>query len=250
MEIVARTRSCNESYDEINGGFALFSLASEDDCRIPNGKEGWPVVFEDTGLSRKEKQAIIGDYRAICSQLSPQGSYETKTPEGNHILWMKYGNEYWHVPEVVSGHVGMLRAGKDGSEVAVVDRAMSDAYKKALANKNAYREAYDCLPAFVNLMNNLREEELPATLGEILYFAKDAKHHEDEVLKESIKKFVDSFGNNRYEMPSILEFEEFEGLPRANLWLYLDGEQKRFHYFPVVFEGGRWKMLVLGWMFF
>lgn len=231
------------------GGFALFSLASEDDCRIPNGEEGWPVVFEDTNLSRKEKQAIIDDYSTICLHLAPIGSFQTKTLEGEPILWMRYGNVYWHAPEVVSGHVGRLRAGKDGSEVAVVDRAMSDAYKKALANKNAHWEAYGCLPAFVNLMNNLREEELPTTLGEILYFAQDAKRYEYQASEITIKEFVDAFGKNRYEMPSILDMEEFEGLPRANVGMYLYGEQKRFHHFPVVFEGGRWKMLVLGGMF-
>lgn len=233
------------------GGLALFAHACGDDYRIPNGRaEGWPVVFEDTGLSRKEKQAIIDDYRAICSQLSPQGSREAKTLEGKPILWMKYGNEYLHIPHVISEHIGLLRVGKDGSEVAVVDRAMSDAYKKALANKKAHQEAYDCLPAFVNLMNNLREEALPQSLAGIVYFADDAKRYEQQVLEGTIKEFVDSFGRHRYEMPSILELEEFEGLPRANLWMYFEGEQKHFLYFPVVFEGGRWKILVLGGMFY
>ncbi|MBO4714136.1 MAG: hypothetical protein J5615_09685 [Fibrobacter sp.] len=229
------------------GGFALFALACEDDCRIPNGREeGWPVVFEDTGLSPKEKQAIIDDYRNICSQLSPQGSHETKTLEGQPVLRMTYGNEYWHVPDAISGHVGLLREVEGGNEVAVVDQAMSDAYKKALANKNAYREAYDCLPAFVNLMNNLNEEDLPETLSEIVYFAKDAKRYENQASERTIREFVDSLGRHRYEMPSILDMEEFEGLPRANVGMYLYGEQKHFFHFPVVFEGGRWKMLVPG----
>lgn len=233
------------------GGFALFALACEDDYRIPNGRaEGWPVVFEDTSLSRNEKQAIIDDYRTICSKLAPQGSFQTKTLEGKPILWMRSGNAYWPVPDAAKEHAGLLRKETDGREVAVVDRALSDAYKKALAHKNAYRNAYDCLPEFVALMNNLREEKLPATLGEMVYFAKDAKHYEDKVLKESIKKFVDSFGKSRYEMPSILEFEEFEGLPRANVEMYLDGEPKDFFYFPVVFEGGRWKLLIYPGMFF
>ena len=228
------------------GGCALF----QDSPRIPNGDKGWPVVFEDTKLTRNEKQAILDDYLAICAQLEPRGSLATKTLEGKPILWMKHGNEYWHVPQAISGHVGLLRVEKDGSEVAVVDKAMSDAYKKALANNKAHRKAYDCLPAFVDLMNNLREEDLPATLGEIVYFANDAKQYEKQVLEGTIKELVDSFGRHRYEMPSILDMEEFEGLPRANLWMYFEGEQKHFLHFPVVFEGGRWKMLVLGGMFF
>ena len=127
---------------------------------------------------------------------------------------------------------------------------MSDAYKKALANKKAHREAYDCLPAFVDLMNNLREEDLPATLGEIVYFANDAKRYEKQVLEGTIKELVDSFSTNRFEMPSILDMEEFEGLPRANIGMYLYGQQKSFYHFPVVFEGGRWKILIYKGMFY
>lgn len=232
------------------GGFALFSLASEDDCRIPNGKEGWPVVFEDTGLSRKEKQAIIDDYRSICARLSPQGSYETKTLKGEPIRWMRYGVECWHIPDAAKEHVGLLRKETDGREVAVVDRALSDAYKKAFAYREAHRDAYDCLPEFVSLMNDLRTENLPDTLDEFLYFAKGAEDYREKVLETTLDEFVDSFGKYRYVFPSILDFLEYDGLPMAPLQM-IQTEKKNFLDFLLfVFEEGRWKILIYPGMFF
>ena len=78
-------------------------------------------------------------------------------------------------------------------------------------------------------MNNLREEDLPKTLAEIVYFANDAKRYENQVSERTIKEFVDSFSGHRFEMPSILDMEEFEGLPRANVGMYLYGQQKMYY---------------------
>lgn len=231
------------------GGFCLSAWTRKDAFRIPNGREGWPVVFEDTELGFCEKQAMFEDYRALCLLLEPCGSYDSKTLEGEPIRWMQYGAENWHVPDSVSGHIGLLRVEKDGSEVAVVDRALSDAYRRALANREKHRKAYDCLPDFVDTMNHLLEQDLPATLDEMLYFSKDSRRFSGEIEDGTIKHFVEAYGNYRYELTSMLDWGEFEGLPMAPLLKFSNSQGGNLHYFLAVFVNGRWKMLVHRHMF-
>lgn len=230
-------------------GFGPLALASEEGFRISNGAEGWPVVFDDAGLSPSEKQAIFNDYHAICTRLAPRGSCETKTRQGESMRRMQYGAAFRRVPEAAAGHAGLLRREEDGHEVAVIDRALSDAYKKALAHREAHCEAYECLPDFVDSMNHLRERKLPGTLDEMLHYATDALQYRDNVSKTTVDEFAETFGQYRYELPSVLDYGEFEGLPMALLHVYPNAGEARFNYLPFVFVDGRWKMLVYAGMF-
>lgn len=241
---------CIASFPLFAIGTLFATTTGEADWLVPNGGEGWPVVFEDNNLNQREKKAIFADYFALCKQFAPTGSYDAVSRNNSPCRWMgRDENAYVMIPDAAYNHIGLLRVEKDGREVAVIDCALSDAYKKALAHQELHRNAYACLPAFVGIMNNLREEDLPDTLAEILYVAQDARHYADEIGNVTTKQFVDVYGNCRYELSSILDWGEFEGLPMASLRMFANGEKNRFQPFFVVFEGGRWKVLVHAGMF-
>ena len=216
---------------------------------IPDGEGGaWKTVFEDKTLTLSEQEQIFADYKEIVSFLAPQGTITEKTEFGPKCHWMRHTTKHKRTPDAGMDHIGIISEGIDGEKIAVIDCVLSDAYRKALAFREKHREAFDAFPAFVERMNALEMADLPETVGDMMYFPEKIRRESRKTEKMPIRMFVEAYGQYRFEMGSILDWVEFEGLPLANLRMFLKGDDSRFDDFPVVFEKGQWKVLAIGGM--
>lgn len=223
---------------------------------IPNGKGGWPVIFEDEGLTESEKDAIFEDYQSILSYLEPEGSY-TVGKGDNQTIMMKCDaflglSIRTHWPTVADGKIGQLLIDENGIESAFIPKSLSDSYKKALFVIDANVEAYSKLATFVERMTAMDTADLPPTMGDIVYFAGVPQEFVEKLSKAPQSRFVKEFGRYRYREGSLLDFAEWKGHPVAVLRGFLrnrDEDGKSFDEVPVIYDGGEWKFVLSGRMF-
>lgn len=222
---------------------------SQETLKIPNGNGTWPVVFEDNGLDEMERHEIAVDYSEILSRLKPSGSYEA-TLGSKKNRRMLYTSSQWHWPVSATGLIGQLEVDANGDECAVISKELSDAYRKAMAFRNAHPEAASTLPRFIAKMNNLQVEELPSEPAEMIYLAKDVRQYADALAGRPMAEFVNAYESQSFEAGSLLEWHEFEGLPSTSLRMLEKKvrDESRFEDLPVIFDHGQWKILVHGGM--
>ena len=223
---------------------------------IPNGRGGWPVIFEDESLMESEKDAIFEDYRSILSWLEPEGSY-TVGKGDNQTIMMKCDaflglSDKAHWPAIADGKIGQLLIDENGTESALIPKSLSDAYKNALSVRDANIEAFSKLSPFVDRMTAMEPADLPSTMADAVYFAGVPQKFVEELSKAPQSRFVNEFGRYRYWEGSLLDCTEWKGHPVAVLRGFLrdrDGEGKSFDEVPVIYDEGKWKFVLSGGMF-
>ena len=121
-----------------------------------------------------------------------------------------------------------------------------------MAVRNAHPEAVGTLPGFIAKMNNLKTADLPSEPAEMIYLAKDVRQYADALAGRPVAEFVNAYESQSFDAGSLLEWHEFEGLPSTSLRMSGKNgrDESRFVDFPVVFDHGQWKILVLGGMFY
>lgn len=222
---------------------------SQEFLQIRNGNGTWPIAFEDAALGEEEKIVIAADYGAILSRLKPTGSYEA-TPGGTKNRRMLYTASQWHWPVLATGLIGQLEVDDKGDECAVISKALSDAYRKAMSVRNAHPDAVGALPGFIATMNDLDVADLPSEPAEMFYLSKDVRQYAGALAGRPIEEFVQAYQNQFFAPGSLLEWREFEGLPSTSLRMSekTERDESNFVDFPVVFDHGQWKILIHGGM--
>lgn len=183
---------------------------------VPNGNGVWPITFEDKSLNDSEKAEIVQDYLDILSHLSPKGSSVLSLGERTERR-MVYTSSQWRWPIVANGLVGHLIMDEQGVECALIPKALSDAYRIAIAVRNSHAEAAAILPAFINGLNNPKEAHFPSDASELFYFSKGVQPHVAKLTGISIEEFIEDYEDESFSSGSLLEWREFEGLPAFSL---------------------------------
>lgn len=223
---------------------------------IPNGKGSWPVAFEDAALQEMEKDAIFADYLEILSYLKPSGSY-TIGEGANQVVMMKCDaflglSEWGGWPAAADEKIGYLMVDKDGKEIAIIPKTLSDVYRRALHTRKIHKAAYDELERFAARMTKMDAGCLPPIMGESVFFAGVPDHFAEELSNTPSERLAKEFGQCRYREGSLLDDVEWNGHPTAVLRRFRRGdgdEEGRFDEIHVIYEGGRWKFVLDGGMF-
>lgn len=236
----------------VAAGCAVFSAG---EWRVPNGEGGsWRVVFEDEGLGRGERAAMAEDYLGILAELAPKGSHDVQGSQrdgkGQEIKWMEWSAERPRLPDRCRWHgeIGRLAVEEDGEEVAMVSKKLSDAYREAFRLWEKHPGAYRRLKAFVRRLNHLKEETLPENFEELFYFDNACSYLLGSLKGVEIEKIFEMYAEWDYGFSSVLYSEEYEEKLMALLVIsgFEDGKPV-VGGCPVVFDGGRWKLLASDW---
>ena len=234
----------------VAAGCAVFSAG---DWRVPNGEGGsWRVVLEDEGLGRGERAAMAEDYLGILAELAPKGSRDfqgrQRDGKGREIKWMEWSAERPRLPDRWHEEIGRLVVEEDGEEVALVSKKLSDAYQKVFRLWEKHPGAYRRLTAFVRRLNHLKEETLPENFEELFYFDNACSYLLGSLKGVEIEKIFEMYAELDYRFCSALDCDEDKEKLLALLVIsgFEDGKPVVSKY-PVVFDGGRWKLLASDW---
>jgi hypothetical protein len=234
-------------------GCVVFSAG---DWRVPNGEGGsWRVVFEDEGVGRGERAAMAEDYLGILAELAPQGSYDfqgrQRDGKGREIKWMEWSVEKPRCPDRGEDEIGRLVVEEDGEEVAMVSKKLSDAYREAFRLWEKHPGAYRQLEAFLQRLNHLKEENPPESFDGLFYFPETHREYLLGFFEDlGMEKIVGTYSMMDYRFRSVLDCAENDGKLIALLIMSMadDGSGKSFvEEYPVVFDGGQWKLLASDW---
>jgi|LSQX01.2.fsa_nt_gb hypothetical protein len=223
--------------------------------------EGMEIAFEDSHLTDIMQARIHTDYMAILDSLKPEGRRETRAEvlriQGTEIRvssCLLFTANFIYYPGGCNEEYGRIGQNQDGREVLVVSRVLSDRYRAAMELLNAHQDAYEALPDFLRMLNEMNETTLPSVAQLIQFHGNGADAMMDEMnrtvrgdarVRDHVQsQFIREYGNCHYEGGSMLDYFIEDERLYTKVYLLDKVSGERTEDMHVVYDQVRWRLLV------
>lgn len=223
--------------------------------RFEKGDLDLPIVFEDQSYPESMKRMLLDDYNFVLVGLVPQGRYPETTQrsisESGRTLHVAEGIHFSgrkKRPDGFEDMFGVLGVSSNNEEFLVIPRKLSDGYKSAFEIKDKHQKAFNELDEFIVFMNNLESASIPP-VKDLFYLDDNTVKYSDDVDTAKVREFRDAYQPFRYSLSSILDVRigegDYEGKLMATLFVYEKNGNKRIGEHALIYDDGRWKILVI-----
>lgn len=224
--------------------------------RLTAGGREWELAFADTTLGERERNIISVDLNLVFGHLGEvvidrlpeplRAECDGRQVNLTHRSRFEGGTRKW--PKVFQHDQFACLIEGDADERLYVPKAITDAYRAAIARKDTHEEAYDRLDELISRLNSLKQQPIEDA-KDLFVVAVDYQNAQLDISAIKDDQFAATWGRYTFRTPSILAVELTKGTLLDSYGglmatVYLAEGDKFDETFPFVYNGSQWRMVV------